>query len=94
MCLFIYCFAHQLQLALIFVAKKYEEINSFFNLVPMLVVNVVGASTKRLDILQKKHAQVVIKTLNDKLSSGQSLNQEITLKRSVDIVGVHIMVCH
>ncbi|KAH9695103.1 TTF-type domain-containing protein [Citrus sinensis] len=81
---FIHCFAHQFQLALISMAKKHEDVNSLFNLVAMLV-NVVGASAKHHAILQEKHAQVVIKALDDgELSSGQGLNQEITLKRSVD----------
>ncbi|KAH9655588.1 TTF-type domain-containing protein [Citrus sinensis] len=81
---FIHYFAHQFQLALISMAKKHEDVNSLFNLVAMLV-NVVGTSAKRRDILQEKHAQVVINALdNGELSSGRGLNQEITLKRSVD----------
>ncbi|KDO66460.1 hypothetical protein CISIN_1g0088141mg, partial [Citrus sinensis] len=81
---FIYCFAHQLQLALISVAKNHEEVNSLFNLVTMFV-NVVGASAKRRDVLQEKHAEAVIKALDDgELSSGRGLNQEVTLKRSAD----------
>ena len=56
-------------------------------------VNVVGASTKRRDILQEKHAQLVIKVFDDgELSSGQGLNQEVTLKRSADTRWAHIMV--
>ena len=84
MCLFYSFFAHKLQLALIYMAKKHENINYLFNLVTMLV-NVVGALAKCRDILQEKHAQAVIKALDDgELSSGQGLNQEVTLKRSVN----------
>ena len=72
---FIHCFAHQFQLALISMAKKHEDVNSLFNLVAMLV-NVVGASAKCRDILQVKHAQAIIKALDDgELSSGRGLNQ-------------------
>ena len=50
-----------------------------------MLVNVVGASTKRHDILQEKHAQAVIKALDDdELSSERGLNQEVTLKRFID----------
>ncbi|KDO42786.1 hypothetical protein CISIN_1g035906mg, partial [Citrus sinensis] len=88
---FIHCFAHQLHLTLISIAKKHEEVNSLFNLVIMLV-NVVGASAKCRDILQEKHAQLVIKVFDDgELSSGQGLNQEVTLKRSADTCWAHIM---
>ncbi|KDO37268.1 hypothetical protein CISIN_1g0356712mg, partial [Citrus sinensis] len=80
----VHCFAHQLQLALISVAKKHEDVNSLFNLVSMLV-NVVGVSAKRCDILHKIHALAVIEALGKgELSSGQGLNQEITLKRPAD----------
>ncbi|KAH9689344.1 TTF-type domain-containing protein [Citrus sinensis] len=81
---YVHYFAHQLQLALISVAKKHEEVNSLFNLVSMLV-NVVGVSAKRRDILHEKHALAVIEALSKgELSSGQGLNQEITLKRPAD----------
>ncbi|KDO49107.1 hypothetical protein CISIN_1g040044mg [Citrus sinensis] len=65
-------------------AKKHEEINSLFNLISMLV-NVVGVSVKRRDILHEKHALAVIEALGkSKISSGQGLNQEITLKHLID----------
>ncbi|ESR50288.1 hypothetical protein CICLE_v10033576mg, partial [Citrus x clementina] len=77
---YVHCFA--LQLALISMAKKHEKVNSLFNLVSMLV-NVVGVSAKRRDILHEKHALAVIEALGKgELSSGQGLNQEIT--RHVD----------
>ena len=44
--------------------KNHEEVNSLFNSVTMLV-NIVGASAKCRDILQQKHAQAVIKALDD-----------------------------
>ena len=56
---YIHCFAHQLQLTLIAVAKNYIQIASLLNVVTN-VVNVVGASSKRRDILCDKQVAVVI----------------------------------
>ncbi|PIN22669.1 hypothetical protein CDL12_04614 [Handroanthus impetiginosus] len=81
---YIHCFAHQLQLALVTVAKNHVEIGLFFNLVTSLL-NVVGASCKRRDILQHKQLEKVSKALsNGEISTGQGLNQEVTLKRPSD----------
>ncbi|KDO38015.1 hypothetical protein CISIN_1g048383mg, partial [Citrus sinensis] len=81
---YVHCFAHQLQLTLISVAKKHKEVNSLFNLV-LVLVNIVGVSAKCRDILHKKHALTIIEALGKgKLASGQCLNQEITLKRHVN----------
>lgn len=77
---YIHCFAHQLQLALVVVAKNHIQIESFFAIIAN-VVNVVGASSKRCDALREKHAMEVVKALSlGDLSSGQGLNQETTLK--------------
>ena len=71
MCIYVHCFAHQLQLALVAVAKNHDQIALLFNLVSN-VVNVVGASCKHRDILKKKQASKVVEALNKgKLSSGQ-----------------------
>ena len=60
------------------VAKKHDQVNSFFNVVAN-VVNVVGASCKRRDILQEKQLHSVVEALeNDDMPSGQSQNQETT----------------
>ncbi|ESR59969.1 hypothetical protein CICLE_v10017609mg [Citrus x clementina] len=81
---YVHCFAHQLQLTLISVAKKHKEVNSLFNLV-LVLVNIVGVSAKCRDILHKKHALTIIEALGKgELSSGQGLNQEITLKRPIN----------
>ena len=55
---FIHCFAHQLQLALVALAKKHSKIALFLNLVANLY-NVVGASCKRQDILHESQATKV-----------------------------------
>ncbi|XP_024164081.1 zinc finger MYM-type protein 1-like [Rosa chinensis] len=71
---YVHCFAHQLQLALVAVAKNHDLVSDFFTLVGN-VVNVVGASAKRRDILREKHGDDILEALeNNKLSSGQGLN--------------------
>ncbi|XP_028110203.1 zinc finger MYM-type protein 1-like [Camellia sinensis] len=81
---YVYCFAHQLQLALVAVAKNHDQIALLFTLVSN-VVNVVGASCKRRDIVREKQAVKVAETLSTgELSSGQGLNQETNLKRTGD----------
>jgi hypothetical protein len=81
---YVHCFAHQLQLALVAVAKNHSAISDFFTLVAN-VVNVVGASAKRRDILREKHGDDILEALdNNELSSRQGLNQETSLKRTSD----------
>ena len=50
---YVHCFAHQLQLALVAVAKKHVEISLLFTLVTNLS-NMVGGSYKRRDALREK----------------------------------------
>ncbi|KAM5552412.1 zinc finger MYM-type protein 1-like [Rosa sericea] len=81
---YVHCFAHQLQLALVAVAKNHDLVSDFFTLVAN-VVNVVGASAKRRDILREKHGDDILEALeNNELSSGQGLNQETSVKRTSD----------
>ncbi|KAM2898134.1 hypothetical protein COP2_007703 [Malus domestica] len=60
---YIRCFAHQLQLALVAMAKKNIQIESLFTIVTILV-NVVGASSKLYDPLREKQSITVIEALN------------------------------
>ncbi|XP_077223942.1 uncharacterized protein LOC143857398 [Tasmannia lanceolata] len=83
---YVNCFAHQLHLALVGVAKKNMNISDLFFLVTN-VINVVGGSCKRHDILQEIQLAKIKEALeNGELSNGQGLNQETTLKR----VGIHV----
>ncbi|GAV83124.1 LOW QUALITY PROTEIN: hypothetical protein CFOL_v3_26575, partial [Cephalotus follicularis] len=78
---YIYCFAYQLQLALVPTAKNHVHVALLFNIVTNLL-NIVGASCKRRDQLRDKHAERVFKALeNNGLVTGKGLNQEIGLKR-------------
>ncbi|XP_052181936.1 uncharacterized protein LOC127794728 [Diospyros lotus] len=82
---YIHCFVHQLQLALVAVAKKNTPISNFFRLVTD-VVNIVGASSKCCDHLREKQTNIVAKALeNGEILSGMGLNQETTLQRSGDM---------
>ncbi|XP_050916045.1 uncharacterized protein LOC127131150 [Lathyrus oleraceus] len=78
---FIHCFAHQLQLALVTLAKKHSKIALFFNLIATLY-NVVGASCKCRDILRESQATKVKQALeHGEISRGRGLNQEMTIKK-------------
>ena len=81
---YVHRFAHQLQLALVAVAKNHNKIATFFNFVAILV-NIVGGSRKRQDLLREKQATRVVESVhNGELPSGQGLNQETSLKHSCD----------
>ncbi|KAJ6792331.1 zinc finger MYM-type protein 1-like [Iris pallida] len=55
---YVHCFAHQLQLALVALARKHVDIADFFNMISTLM-NVVGASCKRKDMIRQKQAEKV-----------------------------------
>ncbi|KAL7157674.1 hypothetical protein ABFS83_02G093400 [Erythranthe nasuta] len=81
---YIHCFAHQLQLALVAVAKKHDHISSLFDFTTR-VLNIVGSSCKRRDLLRDKQSEKIIETHNlGEISSGRGLNQETNLKRVGD----------
>ncbi|XP_075670466.1 uncharacterized protein LOC142640283 [Castanea sativa] len=81
---YVHCFAHQLQLTLVAVAKNHIQIATFFNLVAK-VFNIVGASCKRHDIIrEKRNAEVIEALKNNEISTGRGLNQEMSLKRPAD----------
>ncbi|XP_023749430.1 uncharacterized protein LOC111897712 [Lactuca sativa] len=81
---YIHCFAHQLQLALVFVVKNYSDINDFFDLIYRLL-NVIGSSYKRRDKLTGTQATKLVEALvAGDISSGTGLNQEIGIKRLGD----------
>ncbi|XP_047259045.1 uncharacterized protein LOC124891317 [Capsicum annuum] len=53
---YIHCFAHQLQLTLVAIAKKHLKVEDFFDHVTN-VLNVVGGSFKRKDLLRHHQAE-------------------------------------
>ncbi|CAL2255229.1 unnamed protein product [Prunus armeniaca] len=81
---YVHCFAHQLRLALVAVAKGNENIATFFTTASS-VVNIIGASCKRRDALREQQQKDIMKALEiDDLEMGRGLNQETTLKRPCD----------
>ncbi|XP_048435489.1 zinc finger MYM-type protein 1-like [Pyrus x bretschneideri] len=77
---YVHCFAHQLQLALVAVAKDNVDVNTFF-LLANNVVNNIGASCKCRDALREMQQKELMKALeNDSLMTGRGLNQETSLK--------------
>ncbi|CAN1193184.1 Zinc finger MYM-type protein 1 [Linum perenne] len=81
---YIHCFAHQLQLTLVAVARNHGEISLFFNVVSVLT-NLVGASCKRRDIVRETQAEKVADAIScGEIETGRGLNQEISLKRPSD----------
>ncbi|KAJ9538447.1 hypothetical protein OSB04_031180 [Centaurea solstitialis] len=88
---YVHCFAHQLQLTLVTVAKRHLKIASVFFLLTN-VVNVVGGSCKRCDRLREQQADKVIEALSiGEISNGRGFNQETSLIRATH-VGDHLMV--
>jgi hypothetical protein len=78
---YIHCFAHQLQLVLVAVAKGNVGCATFFGQVSRLL-NIIGVSCKRHDMLQDVRAENLIKSLElGEIESGSGLNQEMGLAR-------------
>ncbi|CAN6541607.1 unnamed protein product [Malus baccata var. baccata] len=81
---YMYCFAHQLQLALVFVAKENEDVANFFINASSLV-NLIGSSCKRRDAFREKQQEQIQKALDlGDLETGKGLNQESSLMRPCD----------
>ncbi|KAH7652701.1 Ribonuclease H-like protein [Dioscorea alata] len=59
---YIHCFAHQLQLVVVSVAKSILVVSDFFCYTNM-IVNIVGASCKRKDALLQTHHQKIVERL-------------------------------
>ncbi|KAM3344704.1 hypothetical protein P3S68_024413 [Capsicum galapagoense] len=81
---YIHCFAHQLQLTLVAIAKKHLEVEDFFYHVTN-VLNVVGGSFKRRNLLHH-HQPGSLKQLLESGEAyiGQGLHQERGLQRASD----------
>ena len=78
--LYVHCFAHQLQLALVVVAKDNVDVNTIF-LLANNVVNNIRALCKCRDALREMQQKELMKALeNDSLMMGRGLNQETSLK--------------
>ncbi|KAH7688353.1 P-loop containing nucleoside triphosphate hydrolase protein [Dioscorea alata] len=81
---YVHCFAHQLQLVVVGLAKKMSIINDFFSYL-IKIVNLVGASCKRKDALrQSQHENIVTRIEKGVISTGRGCNQETSLARPGD----------
>jgi hypothetical protein len=81
---YVHCFAHQLQLIIVAVAKKNEDIANFFYMISLLF-NVVGGSCKIKDMIKEKHRDDVKKAIGSGwISTRTGLNQDQTLQRARD----------
>ena len=81
---YIHCFAHQLQLVVVLVAKCCSSVFDFFN-ITTLIVTTVNASCKRRDQLAQQHHENIVSQLdNGKIFSGRGKNQENNLARAGD----------
>ncbi|ESQ50115.1 hypothetical protein EUTSA_v10002275mg [Eutrema salsugineum] len=78
---YVHCFAHQLQLVVIAIAKKKLEVGNFFDMIAVLL-NVVGASCKRKDMVREDHRKrIEEKTKKTEIKTGKGLNQELSFQR-------------
>nr|CAH65861.1 OSIGBa0126J24.6 [Oryza sativa] len=81
---YVHCFAHQLQLVLVAVAKENGDCVWFYDRVSLLL-NIVGSSCKRHGMLRHQQYENVMKALEcGILESGSGLNQEMGLPRPGD----------
>ncbi|KAH7660955.1 Ribonuclease H-like protein [Dioscorea alata] len=81
---YIHCFAHQLQLVIVAVAKDNRIVSDFFQYVAM-IVNAAGASCKRKDQLRQHHHDRLVEQLEKaEIVSGRGKNQESSLARPGD----------
>ncbi|WOK97615.1 zinc finger MYM-type protein 1-like [Canna indica] len=81
---YIHCFAHQLQLALIKVAKHHRKVQEFFDMLQKMAT-VVRGSCKRKDSLRDKQYELIVQNIaSGETTTGIGLNQETTLKRPGD----------
>ncbi|XP_022889133.1 zinc finger MYM-type protein 1-like [Olea europaea var. sylvestris] len=82
--MYIHCFAHQLQLAVVSVAHRNVMLSDLFNMLA-IIVNLVGASCKCVDALRTSYHVEILERLNiEKLSGGTGQFQEMSLARPGD----------
>jgi hypothetical protein len=81
---YVHYFAHQLQLVIVAVVRKHKGISNFLTMIHNLL-NVVGGSAKRRDMIRDINHEKVTKALGcGQLETGRGLNQEQCLQRPGD----------
>ncbi|XP_017624765.2 uncharacterized protein LOC108468389 [Gossypium arboreum] len=77
---YVHCFTHRLQLALVASAREVVEVHQFFKNLSD-IVNIVSASSKRHDELQKAQAAEISRLVSiNELATGTRMNQMGTLQ--------------
>jgi len=81
---YVHCFAHQLQLTLVAVAKESGDCTWFFQQLAHLL-NALGMSCKKMRMLRIAQAEELIDALElEKVETGSGLNQEMGFGRPCD----------
>jgi hypothetical protein len=81
---YVHRFAHQLQLVVVAVVRKHTPVSNFFSWISTLL-NVVGGSAKKKDMIRDFNLEEVMKALDSgSLKTGTILNQEKCLQRPGD----------
>jgi hypothetical protein len=81
---YIHCFAHQLQLVIVAVAKKNDDCSDFFDMISLLLT-VARASCKRKYMIRESQQERVRKAIGSgQINSGSVLNQEQSLQKAGD----------
>ena len=81
---YVHYFAHQLQIVIVAIVRKNKGISDFLTKI-FILLNVVGGSDKRKDIMGEINHEQLTKTLGcGQLKTGRGLNQQQCLQRSRD----------
>ena len=81
---YVHCFAHQLQLVVVAIAKKHFAVGDFFDMIAVLI-NVVGGSCKRTDMIRDNQKEKLLNEIGrGEVETGSGLNQELSLIRAGD----------
>ncbi|XP_061949963.1 uncharacterized protein LOC133673242 [Populus nigra] len=81
---YVHCFPHRLQLTLVAVTKKHNEVGDVLNFISS-IINIVRASCKRMEVIkEKQYARIIEGLENGEISNGRGLNHETSLRRYGD----------
>ncbi|XP_022863186.1 uncharacterized protein LOC111383330 [Olea europaea var. sylvestris] len=76
--MYVHCFAHQLQLTIVSVARRNCMLGDFFDILA-IIVNLVGASCKHIDSLQISYQANILEKLNiGELTCGSAITDDIS----------------
>lgn len=82
---YVHCFAHQLQLVLVVVARKHIQVATLFHSIAS-IVNIVNASSKWYDVLYQIQATEICESIDSgEICIGNGLNQE-SIRYKVEIL--------